>query len=80
MTMMTTDHVRVDADTIPRAAVAVSWRRSVEDVWFYRFHSTDRGAKMAFARYNKAYDRVNFKETGWKDITPQDRESGVWLW
>jgi hypothetical protein len=37
MTMMTTDHVRVDADTIPRAAVAVSWRRSVEDVWFYRF-------------------------------------------
>lgn len=75
-----TDRVRVPGDTIPPGVDAVSWRRTADNVWKYRYHATERGAKMATTRNGHAYDRHSYVEWGWKHITLQDRRWGLWLW
>lgn len=76
---ITTDRVRVPADTIPAEVVAVTWRRA-GNVWKYRYHLTERGAKMRNTRNGHAYDRSTYSERGWKTISDIDRRAGLWLW
>jgi hypothetical protein len=79
--VIATDRVRVAPQEIWHDAVAVSWRRvKGEDVWHYRFHRTERAAKIAHGKNSRAYDRDTYTEWGWKTIDEISRKAGLWLW
>lgn len=75
-----TNRVRVPGKTIPVDANYVTYRRTKDNVWSYRFHATERAAKIRHGKNERAHDRMSYVEFGWKVITPLDREAGVWLW
>lgn len=77
---ITTQQVRIPPESIPAEMTAVTYRRTPNNVWEYRYHRTERAAKIAHGKNDRAYDRDSFQEWGWKVIADGDRRAGLWLW
>lgn len=81
----TTTSLVIRPEHIPAEMVAVSYRYylgpdGTPGLWKYRFHLTERSAKIAYGKYGRAYDSHLISEYGWKVIDDTARKHGIWLW